>query len=122
MKRINKTIAKGEKLINKLKSNKLACHNRFQSIPENATIREEYVSCTKSNCHHGLHGPYHYAYWKDPVTKELKKKYIGRYFEKEAFDNNKSANTKQDETMNRLIENNVKTEKKNKKRKLLITA
>jgi hypothetical protein len=23
------------------------------------------------------HGPYYYAYWKDPESKKLKKKYIG---------------------------------------------
>jgi hypothetical protein len=23
------------------------------------------------------HGPYYYAYWKDPENKKLKKKYIG---------------------------------------------
>ena len=25
------------------------------------------------------HGPYYYAYWKDPESKRLKKKYIGDY-------------------------------------------
>jgi hypothetical protein len=30
-------------------------------------------------CYHGKHGPYYYAYWKDPETKKLKKKYIGTH-------------------------------------------
>jgi hypothetical protein len=32
MKTVNKTIARGDKLINKIESNKLACHNRVHSI------------------------------------------------------------------------------------------
>jgi hypothetical protein len=44
--------------------------------------------------------------------------------ERDVFDNNRLANTKQEEITKRpIIENNIKAEKKkNKKRKLLITA
>jgi hypothetical protein len=28
------------------------------------------------------HGPYYYAYWKDPQSKKLKKKYIGDHMPK----------------------------------------
>jgi hypothetical protein len=51
------------------------CSNRAKSIPKNATIRKEYVKCGKVLCYHGKHGSYYYAYWKDPETKKLKKKY-----------------------------------------------
>jgi hypothetical protein len=32
------------------------------------------------DCQYERHGPYYYAYWKDPETKKLKKKYIGRHY------------------------------------------
>ena len=56
-----------------------ACQSKIKAIPENATIREEYVKCKKHNCHRKHHGLYYYAYWKDPESKKLRKKYIGRY-------------------------------------------
>jgi hypothetical protein len=75
----NKLIARAQTLDNKEKSIKLACQSRSKLIPKNATIREEFVKCKKPNCFRQLHGPYYYAYWKDPETKRLKKKYIGRH-------------------------------------------
>ena len=42
--------------------------------------KKENIKCKKSNCYHKEHGPYYYAYWKDPITKKLKKKYIGRHY------------------------------------------
>jgi hypothetical protein len=74
----NKTLEKSTKFINKIKSRELACSNRAKSIPENATIRMEYIKCGKEICEE-LHGSYYYAYWKDPEIKKLKKKYIGTY-------------------------------------------
>jgi hypothetical protein len=56
---------------------KLACQSRAKLIPENATIRMEFVKC---NCYRQLHGPYYYGYWKDPETKRLRKRYIGRHY------------------------------------------
>ncbi len=70
------------KFLNKIKSRELACNTRAKSIPENATIRKEYIKCGKELCEE-LHGPYYYAYWKDPVLKRLKKKYIGIYISTE---------------------------------------
>jgi hypothetical protein len=70
---INKTT----KLINKVKSRELACITRAKSLPENATIRKEFIKCRKELCEE-LHGPYYYAYWKDN-DKKLNKKYIGAF-------------------------------------------
>jgi hypothetical protein len=72
----NKAIEKSYKFINKIKSKELACSSRVKLIPENATIRKEYIKCGKQICEQ-RHGPYYYAYWKDPQSKKLKKKYIG---------------------------------------------
>ena len=76
----NKLIARAQALDNKEKSIKLACQSRSKSVPKNATIRKEFVKCKKLNCYRQLHGPYYYAYWKDPETRRLKKKYIGRNY------------------------------------------
>jgi hypothetical protein len=76
----NRLIAQGQALDSKDRSKKLACQIRSKSIPKNATIRKEYVKCKKPNCYRKKHGPYYYAYWKDPITKKLKKKYIGRNY------------------------------------------
>ena len=77
----NKTTERATKFINKIKSRQLACVHRAKSVPENATIRKEYIKCGKQMC--GLdHGPYYYAYWKDPECKKLKKKYIGDHMPK----------------------------------------
>jgi hypothetical protein len=76
----NRLIARVKALDNKEKSMRLACQTRSKSIPRNATIRKEFVKCKKPNCYHRKHGPYYYAYWKDPQTKRLKKKYIGRHY------------------------------------------
>jgi hypothetical protein len=65
----NKAIEKSTKFINKIKSRELACANRAKSIPENATIRKEYIKCGKDMCER-KHGPYYYAYWKDPQSKK----------------------------------------------------
>jgi hypothetical protein len=73
-------IARVQALDNKEKLIRLACQTRSKSIPKNATIRKEFVKCKKSNCCYERHGPYYYAYWKDPETKRLKKKYIGRHY------------------------------------------
>ena len=69
---------KTAKFLNKIKSRELACTNRAKSIPENATIRKEYIKCGKELCEE-KHGPYYYAYWKDPEVKKLKKRYIGTH-------------------------------------------
>jgi hypothetical protein len=73
----NKTLAKSNKFLNKIKSRNLACNNRAKSISVNATIRKEYVNCGKEICEH-KHGPYYYVYWKDLKSKNSKK-YIGTH-------------------------------------------
>jgi hypothetical protein len=78
----NRLIACAQALDNKEKSTKLACQSRSKLVPKNATIRKEYIKCKKPNCYRRQHGPYYYAYWKDPETKKLRKRYIGRHFER----------------------------------------
>jgi hypothetical protein len=78
----SKTTERATKFIDKIKSRHLACANRAKSIPDNATIRKEYIKCGKGICER-RHGPYYYAYWKDPESKRLKKKYIGHPYSKE---------------------------------------
>jgi hypothetical protein len=76
-----KTAEKSRRFIDKIELKKQSSISRAKSIPENATIRKEYVKCGKTPCYHGKHGPYYYAYWKDLETKRLKKKYIGQYLQ-----------------------------------------
>jgi hypothetical protein len=78
----NRTSERATKFLNKIKSRQLACANRAKSIPENATIRKEYIKCGKEICEL-KHGPYYYAYWKDPESKKLKKRYIGDHVPKD---------------------------------------
>ena len=47
-------------------------------IPQNATIRQEYVKCGNPDCQN-QHGPYLYAYWKQ--DKKLNKRYVGKSLE-----------------------------------------
>jgi hypothetical protein len=47
-------------------------------IPQNATIRQEYVKCGNPDCQNS-HGPYLYAYWKQ--DKKLRKLYVGKNLE-----------------------------------------
>jgi hypothetical protein len=70
-------IKQSESLVAKKNSKKEIANRNSKTIPENATIREEYVKCGKEFCLRCEHGPYYYAYWRDDSGK-LKKKYIGR--------------------------------------------
>jgi hypothetical protein len=58
---------------------------RYEEVPKNSNIREEFIKCGKENCNYCPHGPYYYSYWKDPATKKLKKKYIGRFDPRDNF-------------------------------------
>jgi hypothetical protein len=88
----NKTTERATKFLNRIKSRQLAYANRSKSIPDNATIRKEYIKCGKQMCEL-KHGPYYYAYWKDPQSRRLKKKYIGDHMpKKEGLENNSSNN------------------------------
>jgi hypothetical protein len=55
------------------------------NIPDNATIRQEYITCGNPDCKelHKPHGPYLYAYWKE--NKKLRKKYVGKSWEDYEF-------------------------------------
>jgi hypothetical protein len=113
-------IAHVRALDNKDRSEKLACQARSKLIPKNATIRKEYVKCKKSNCCYERHGPYYYAYWKDPTSKKLRKKYIGRHFERD----NLSASMEQAKTGKltlNLPESDQQYKKKKKKKVLVAT-
>jgi hypothetical protein len=79
-KKINKLFREMKILHTKTDSRMATCWSKSRSIPENATIRKEYVKCKKPNCRRKQHGPYYYAYWKDSETKKLRKKYVGRYY------------------------------------------
>jgi hypothetical protein len=81
---LEKVIAHGNKtakFLSKIKSREIACSVRAKSLPENATIRKEYIKCGKEMCE-SKHGPYFYAYWKDLESKKLKKKHIGDHIPK----------------------------------------
>ena len=47
-----------------------------REIPQNATIRQEYIRCGNPDC---KHGPYLYPYWKQ--DKKLKKRYVRKNLE-----------------------------------------
>jgi hypothetical protein len=49
-----------------------------REIPQNATIRQEFIRCGNPECQKS-HGPYFYAYWKE--DKELNKRYVGKNLE-----------------------------------------
>ena len=66
-------IEKTEKLLENVESRK----KRSKLIPDNATIRKEYVKCNNEFCCSCPHGPYYYAYWR--TNGKLNKKYLGRY-------------------------------------------
>ena len=53
-------------------------NNNDYEIPQNATIRQEYVKCGNPDCQNA-HGPYLYAYWKK--NKKLTKRYLGKTWE-----------------------------------------
>jgi len=87
--RIDKLLERNAKFIAKVECQKLRSATKVQveeltstnnsrNLPNNATIRQEYVKCGKSDCPQVKHGPYFYAYWKDDNGK-LRKKYIGKY-------------------------------------------
>lgn len=59
----------------KLNSEKKSIDGNRPSIPDNATLREEFVKCGKFSCNNCPHGPYYYAYWK--YNGKLRKKYLG---------------------------------------------
>jgi hypothetical protein len=67
-----------QKFLADQQANEKESKNRFESVPANATVREENVRCKKYTCYTCPHGPYYYAYWKE--NGKLKKKYIGNMY------------------------------------------
>lgn len=113
-------IARVRALDNKDRSKKLACQARSKLIPKNATIRKEYVKCKKPDCCYERHGPYYYAYWKDRANKRLRKKYIGRHFDKANLSGNMEQTERSDSTLNQPESD--QQYKKKKKKKVLVAA
>ena len=79
-----------------MKDAKALTIQRFKAVPENASIRKEYIKCGKNSCEMS-HGPYYYAYWKQGIPSsdnqsvtiwKLKKKYIGSYLPETASKDN----------------------------------
>jgi len=62
---------------NKYEEKILSYKKIINSLPKNATIREEFIKCGKPSCSLCPHGPYYYSYLRDKVTKKLRKKYLG---------------------------------------------
>jgi hypothetical protein len=62
-------VDRAEKLLNKINTSQTLAINRLKSIPQNATIRTEYIKCGKDGCNHETHGPYYYVYWKMPTAR-----------------------------------------------------
>lgn len=120
IKKANKTIAWGKILTAKHESAVSRCTSRTKLVPINATIRKEYVKCKKSNCCHERHGPYYYAYWKDRANKRLRKKYIGRHFDKANLSGNIEQTERSDSTLNQPESD--QQYKKKKKKKVLVAA
>ncbi len=68
--------------IKQFKETEKLTKDRLNSVPKNATIREEFIKCGKVNCNLCPHGPYYFAYWKKEKIKDdniskLRKKYLG---------------------------------------------
>jgi hypothetical protein len=80
LKHADRRIERANKFLRKTQTAKARSIENAKCLPENATIREEYVKCGKPFCL-CEHGPYYYAYWIDSSTKKLNKKYIGNYFQ-----------------------------------------
>jgi hypothetical protein len=74
---LNDIMNRAQANINKFKEMETRRSKIDSTSPSNHTIREEFVKCGKEFCLQCPHGPYYYAYWKDPITKKLKKKYLG---------------------------------------------
>lgn len=72
-------IEHSRKFLDRNKEKESTSKKKFESVPPNATIREEQVKCGKYHCLMCPHGPYYYAYWKE--NGKLKKKYIGTKYD-----------------------------------------
>jgi hypothetical protein len=73
----SKTIGKSRNFFGRLNKLKETSARNYESVPQNATIRKEYVKCGNYSCGRCKHGPYYYAYWRDRGKRY--KKYLGKY-------------------------------------------
>ena len=71
-------IKESGKVLVKINSKRQIARKNSKSLPNNATIRKEYVKYGKEFCLGCEHGPYYYGYWRDESSRKLKKKYIGK--------------------------------------------
>jgi hypothetical protein len=71
------TIGKSRNFFGRLNKLKETSARNYESVPQNATIREEYVKCGNYSCGRCKHGPYYYAYWRDQGKRY--KKYLEKY-------------------------------------------
>jgi hypothetical protein len=62
LKHADRQIERADKFLRKTQTAKAKSIENTKSLPENATIRKEYVNCGKPFCL-CEHGPYYYAYW-----------------------------------------------------------
>ncbi len=66
--------------IRKIKEMNPLSNDRLDALPDNATIREEFIKCGGDACNYCPHGPYYYAYWKEKTKYnkgKLRKRYLG---------------------------------------------
>jgi hypothetical protein len=73
----SRTIGRSRGFFGRLNKLKETSRKNYESVPENATIREEYVKCGNVSCRRCKHGPYYYAYWRTQGKRY--KKYLGKY-------------------------------------------
>jgi hypothetical protein len=71
------TISKSRNFFARLNRHRETSRKNYESVPENATIRREYINCGNYSCRRCKHGPYYYAYWR--VNGKRFKKYLGKY-------------------------------------------
>jgi hypothetical protein len=73
----NNTISHSRDFFGRLNKLKETAKKNYESVPENATIRREYINCGNYSCRRCKHGPYYYAYWRQEGKRY--KKYLGKY-------------------------------------------
>ncbi len=74
---LNSAMNKTQSDISKFKEVETRQSPKDSTLPSNHTVKVEFVKCGKEFCLQCPHGPYYYAYWRDTITKKLKKKYLG---------------------------------------------
>jgi hypothetical protein len=73
----SRTISHSRDFFGRLNKLKETSRKNYESVPEKATIKKEYIKCGNASCRRCRHGPYYYAYWRDQGKRF--KKYLGKY-------------------------------------------